>query len=383
MTPKIINVISGKGGTGKTLLTAVIAAIISEQTDKKVLVVDLDIFVRGLSTMHYYENGGALSIIPNEKLSVTDFFYPSKCNIPFTADMLGIQSYIFPFHNKPFDILPAVKSIDETYEFQETMPSDIEKACATINQLISLLRQTEYDYIFLDNRAGYDELVAAAYFHSDFSICVEEDDHISRIASRSVNGQLFNAYSKYFLKKNAFSPTKCPAIYIIRNKVRNFSNTYNSEHQDEIYFLGGIPFDADVMHNFGSPVFWNYIFNTMYRTSLGAVWENLATKAKLDTHLPEHESSSKENNNRFDKSLQFFTSTQRTFYTFSLLFLLLSVSFMILGKLQGPDIPKIYDYLTLASAGLGVIISLLTPLNISALFSRNKKDKVKKDSSSN
>lgn len=383
MNPKIINVISGKGGTGKTLLTAVVAAMLSEQTDNKVLVVDLDIFVRGLSTMHYYENGGALGIIPDEKLSVTDFFYPSKCQIPFTTDRLGIQRYNFPFHNKPFDILPAVKDITETYQFQETMPSDIEQACGTINQLITLLRQTDYNFIFLDNRAGFDELVAATYFHSDFSICVEEDDHISRLASRSVNGQLSNAYSKYFSKKNGFPPTICPAIYTVRNKVRNFSDEYNSTHQDEIYFLGGIPFDADVMRNFGSPVFWNYIFNTVYRTALGDMWEHLCKKAKLDTHLPKQQSSPKKSNSRFDISLQFFTSTQRIFYTFSLLFLLLSVSFMILGKLQGPDAPKIYDYLTLASAGLGVIISLLTPLNISALFSRNKKDKVKKDSSSN
>ena len=41
--PFIISVVSGKGGTGKTLITAMLADLLVSSTDAKVLVVDTDI----------------------------------------------------------------------------------------------------------------------------------------------------------------------------------------------------------------------------------------------------------------------------------------------------------------------------------------------------
>ena len=51
---KIINIVSGKGGTGKTLLVAVLAELLSRKR-AKVLLIDVDIFVRGLTCLLYYQ----------------------------------------------------------------------------------------------------------------------------------------------------------------------------------------------------------------------------------------------------------------------------------------------------------------------------------------
>ena len=47
---KIINLVSGKGGTGKSLLTAVLGRALARE-GLNVLIIDLDIFVRGLTIL--------------------------------------------------------------------------------------------------------------------------------------------------------------------------------------------------------------------------------------------------------------------------------------------------------------------------------------------
>ena len=47
---KVINLVSGKGGTGKSLLTAVLGRALARE-GLNVLIIDLDIFVRGLTIL--------------------------------------------------------------------------------------------------------------------------------------------------------------------------------------------------------------------------------------------------------------------------------------------------------------------------------------------
>src|SRR5436305_13904802 len=48
--PTLISIVSGKGGTGKTLLTAVLGRALARE-GLRILLVDLDIFVRGLTIL--------------------------------------------------------------------------------------------------------------------------------------------------------------------------------------------------------------------------------------------------------------------------------------------------------------------------------------------
>ena len=49
---KIINIISGKGGTGKSLITAVLGRLLAQE-GASVLLIDYDMFVRGLTHFFY------------------------------------------------------------------------------------------------------------------------------------------------------------------------------------------------------------------------------------------------------------------------------------------------------------------------------------------
>lgn len=351
----IVNIASGKGGTGKTMLTAVLAATLSDKTKKSVLVVDMDIFVRGLSSMYYHECDQSLELLPDKNLlSVTDFF-TKKNTWERSWRKLGILEYNgYTFFTKPFSIMPAVHTIDEEYEFQSIMPNSVNSAVEPIAHLLHMLRQnTEFDYIFLDNRAGYDELVAASYLLSDFTICIDEDDPISKITSDLLVKQLRSSPEKYksylentSAKVNAEQPKKSeetpdvqpgaspkepsaptaekqtnmssknirevpeymmefhgkledksyqrPRIFSIVNKVRNFTKDYNDTARSDILFLGGIPYDASIASSFGSSAFWSILSGSLYRSELCKAWDNLASKIALtDVSLTSEEQNEK------------------------------------------------------------------------------------------
>lgn len=351
---KIINIVSGKGGTGKTMLTAVLAATLSDLTKKRVLVVDMDIFVRGLSSMYYHECDKSLELLRDKQLlSVTDFFTEKK-DADWSGRELGILKYDgYTFFTKPFYVMPAVHTIDEEYEFQDIMPNSVHNAVEPIAKLIHMLKQHDlaeesFDYIFLDNRAGYDELVAASYLLSDYTICIDEDDPISRITSELLVKQLRSTPEKYtaYLTKEAkkeenkaqgipmtaVMPKKAggstvevvkqsdnavkndsaipahlkefhdrllkpnyqrPRIFSILNKVRNFTKDYNSTERGDILYLGGIPYDASIAASFGSSAFWSILPGSLYRRALCEAWNALASKVSLqDSKLPDDEKAS-------------------------------------------------------------------------------------------
>jgi septum site-determining protein MinD len=92
----IINIVSGKGGTGKTLLCASMAEALGE-SHVKALIIDMDFAVRGLTSLLYYDRGESYNIIRGkEKLSAYDLFEIEDLNEDF---ILGIEKY------RSFDVL--------------------------------------------------------------------------------------------------------------------------------------------------------------------------------------------------------------------------------------------------------------------------------------
>jgi septum site-determining protein MinD len=74
MTAFIINISSGKGGSGKTLLASVLAEFLSSRRIR-VLLVDLDIFARGLTALLYFRTPDQLRLIETGELAVSDIFF--------------------------------------------------------------------------------------------------------------------------------------------------------------------------------------------------------------------------------------------------------------------------------------------------------------------
>lgn len=300
----IINVISGKGGTGKTLLSAVLAEMLSN-VGKRVLVVDLDVFVRGLTALLYFHKNETLKIVNSDELSVSDFF--KHKGVRLIDRRISISRY------RAFDVIPSVSSVDEILDFKDIMPNSKEEALDILDDLLKHI-PNEYEFIFLDSRAGYDELIAATHEVSDFSICVEEDNNISMITSNNLIAQLKNESNK--------------PILTIRNKAKKYTQNDSSSG---IGFVGSIPFDTDVMNSFGTHIFWSDIEKSLYKMALINAWNSLAKKIGIDIILKSNRVSPV-GSQSMEHRLSKLSSLNRIYFVYGLVITVLSFIITIGGS---------------------------------------------------
>lgn len=255
---KIINISSGKGGTGKTLITAVLAELLSRKNNLRVLLVDMDVFVRGLTCLLYYQSDRRVRLVDENRATVSDIISSDAI-----FNEIGITRY------RTFDVWPSVARIDEKLKFDDVMPDNYIEADRRVSILLRHVPK-EYDLVFLDSRAGYDELIGATHANSDITINVEEDDLVSRITSDNLAAQLQLA-------------AKTP-IYRIVNKSMG-------RHSERIDDLGRIPFDADVMRSYGEEAFWTNITRSLLEPALVEIWNNLCRNEKLEFFIQSSRSS--------------------------------------------------------------------------------------------
>lgn len=263
-----INVVSGKGGTGKTLLCAILAELLGNQ-NVSVLVVDMDIFVRGLTTLLYFQKSESLKLSDPNELTVSDIFHEPENNSNKNEKFsLATHKY------RSFEIVPAVSRIDEPFEFEREMISNIDYNHIVFKKIRNLIGEDKYDYVFFDCRAGYDGLVSTIHRHSDITICVQEDDDISDVTANNLIRQLE--------RENRRS-----TIFKVTNKARNISSFQELEQKGNkgIDSLGYIPFDMDVMNSFGKKSFWDDISRSLYKSAVAEVWNRLAMKTELKHSL--------------------------------------------------------------------------------------------------
>ncbi len=131
MSPTVINVVSGKGGTGKTLLACVLADMLGNAPDSKVLVIDLDFFVRGLTSLLYFHREEKLHITAEHQLPVSSFFVQKLMDPTQNVDRVAILKY------RSFDVVPAVSRIDERLNFQDIGPGNRSEAKQILENLFS------------------------------------------------------------------------------------------------------------------------------------------------------------------------------------------------------------------------------------------------------
>lgn len=262
--PTVINVVSGKGGTGKTLLSAVLAEMLGN-AGHDTLVVDLDIFVRGLTSLLYFHKQEALHLIDPTEACVADYLVRERRRMMPPKALLGFRRY------RSFDVLPSVRRINERLDFRDLVPDNRDEAEHILRILLSAIGE-KYRFVLLDSRAGYDELIAATHMVSDVTVCVEEDDDISRVTADNLMDQL---------QRDADTP-----LFRITNKARDVARDREMEGRRGVAHLGAIPFDIDVMNSFGARTFWEDIARSLYQISLARVWNRLDIKLQLAAPLP-------------------------------------------------------------------------------------------------
>jgi septum site-determining protein MinD len=258
----VVSVVSGKGGSGKSLLTAVLGRAIARE-GARVLLVDMDIFVRGLTVLLFEykrpERDGR-SITVSDLLGIFPSGSEGKSPLPNVEGEYMIQRFF------ECDVLPAVDNIAAPLDYDDKSLSDEEFAVDQVRRLVSSVSE-KYDYVVLDNRAGMDSLIAASCRSANIVLAVAEDD---------VVGRQTNINLTRFLQ----SQKNVRVIYTILNKGRNIRNypdlKERSRHRSDFATLGVIPFDVEILEDFGSDRFWATVFETLYFRALIDAWNQLS-----------------------------------------------------------------------------------------------------------
>lgn len=268
----VISIVSGKGGSGKSLLTAVLGRALGREA-QRVLIVDVDIFVRGLTVLLF---GFRRPERRNGKVTVSDllgiFSENSEARQPLATD----QSQYMIQRFFECDILPAVDNIAAPLDYDDKSLSDENFTYACIKDLLSRVEK-DYDFILLDNRAGMDSLIAASCRNANVVIAVAEDDEVGR----QTNINLIRFLQS---KKNI------RIVYTILNKGRNIRGysdiKQRSRERFEFSMLGVIPFDIEILEDFGGDKFWVTVMQTLYLRALLDAWNELAKTESLKELSP-------------------------------------------------------------------------------------------------
>lgn len=312
---KYINVISGKGGTGKTLFCTILAELLGNQ-NVQVLILDMDIFVRGLTALLYFQKGESLKLTEEYEMTVSDIFYRhmNEKKMMMKEPKLAIHKY------RSFDISPAVDRINRIFDFEKEMIFDFEHNHMAFRMIRDLIPEGKYDYVIFDCRAGYDSLVSTIHEKSDITICIQEEDDISEVTSNNLIRQLERDNSR-------------KSIFKIINKARNIKTFDDLEKKQNkgLTMLGYIPFDMDVMNSFGERSFWEDISRSLYKSATAETWNKLATKVELK-HILTYKRYSPFVNDKIERNFGFLALQDRVFALFGLMIGLIGLLYSFIGK---------------------------------------------------
>jgi septum site-determining protein MinD len=347
---KFINIISGKGGTGKTLLSATIAELLGNQ-NISVLIIDMDFFVRGLTSLLYFHREEKLHLIGSNEFSVIDYF---NNDFEYNNKKLSISRY------RSFDISPSVPRIDAMYYVDKITEMKEEVLKKKFNAVISEIPyEKNYDYVIFDSRAGYDKLIKVTTEFSDITICIQEEDNISDITANNLIKQL---------EKDI--PNK-PILRVV-NKVRNVENYRSLAKRQHLSlsFLGSIPFDMDVLNNFGEQSFWDEIPKSIYKNAVVDFWNNLSNKMGLN-HTLKTKRVSPFINESIEKKLTFMSTYDRIIFLYGMFLTIGGFGYFIYPALKELlNTNKITDFDLIA---LAIGISGFIMLTYSMLRRQKKK----------
>jgi ATPases involved in chromosome partitioning len=312
METKIISVISGKGGTGKSLFTAVLGNCLSKE-HCKVLIVDMDIHVRGLTIL-------LSKYIGAEKgLSVTD-----------CLEKKGYDNDFATYRFQECEILPSVIDIGKP------LSKDIEnEAIETFLKKLNNYILGRYDIVLLDCRSGLDDSLVKIVRFSDFVISVSEDDDVCLQS----NSNLVN-YLRF--RENISN------IYTVINKGRRITRKTDIDRKINDIFdfncIGVIPFDETIMEDYGKDRFWLTVYDTLYFYGVVKFWNNFREKTSILYSISEDKYSFGEN-----KVLR--NNMSRMFRLYGFIALIVGTLF--------PIISEVMDYYTRISGILSSTISIM------------------------
>jgi CO dehydrogenase maturation factor len=209
--------ISGKGGSGKTIIAAMIIRLLLHRRSKAVLAVDAD---------------------PNSCLGLTMGVQPlgtiaeireqARSKSPTSSGMSRVQSF-------EYGIQQAITEADGFDLLTMGRPEGPDCYCAANNLLRQFLDKlsSAYDFVVIDNEAGMEHLSRRTTNNVDFLCIVAEPTPLGAVTTKRI----------FDLAKEL--PISVRKIGVIWNQTRNMGD----EHQtisDEIETFGYIPYDKTI-----------------------------------------------------------------------------------------------------------------------------------------
>jgi len=218
-----VAVISGKGGVGKSVITANVAASLS-LSGRKILVIDADLGLANLDIM--------LGIEP--KFTIFDALHHGK----------PVDEVLCPT-KMGFDLIPAGSSIQEGTVFSEGMAKNMEKLLASL--------EDRYDAILFDVGAGIGDVVLYFASLADELLVVatpEPTSVMDAYATIKVLNQLHDK-SDFMLVINQAHPDRATQIGAsIADHLRAVASTYLPAGSPvRIELVGTIPSDPAVLRS--------------------------------------------------------------------------------------------------------------------------------------
>lgn len=177
--PKVINVVGGKGGVGKSIVSVNLAIALSE-LKRRVLLFDADIGFGSVEVL----------IGTTSKLSLKDYF---QKKIPLSEIITGTEFGI--------DVLSSGLEVEDLVYF------NVGDRNSLYRDFTNLLGK--YDYIVLDFPPGYNENLESFYEASDFLVVVTTPEPTA----------LVNTYT--FLKMMMIKGIDPNEVHIVMNMVRD------------------------------------------------------------------------------------------------------------------------------------------------------------------
>lgn len=238
MMMRTLSLCSGKGGVGKTLLSASLARIIQREQNCKVLAVDLDLSVSGLTLLSFHNK------IELDQVPVSLFDYLTGDDNAQSALFGALQAAVTPKGEHPsaalyqrlngIFVLPA--SIEsERPDWNQVARIELDLAIEKIALLRHFAAESlDIDYLIFDTQAGLGSLSLAAATLSDMNLIVMEEDDISWSTSLrmfteiiELNKRLRHRSRSYFLANRVHT-----GLMDMASKLKAFA------------FLPPVPFDG-------------------------------------------------------------------------------------------------------------------------------------------
>jgi cellulose biosynthesis protein BcsQ len=246
---RVFAVISGKGGTGKTLFSVAISNALSnlirftEEPEPKILMVDMDFHVRGLTLLMHRD----LSAIKRAKVStykILEDMPPDGTGVNLSDELIKKELEVA----KNITVLPAT-DLSGDVDWNQIHKWNVQSVVKRLRNLIRLAESAGFNIVLFDTRAGPDRLSLGASISADYTFLLLEQDIVSSRITLPLVGEIDQKRKEVGDDKDltdlpvsrlGLVPSKTVLLYSEETKriLRDFT------------FLSEIPFDLDFLTSY-------------------------------------------------------------------------------------------------------------------------------------